>query len=201
MKEMWKPVVGYEGRYEVSDHGRVRSVWFRNMHTDRQRQIPLMLQPWTDDLGYKRVCLCGRTPRPRKKAIHQMVLEAFIGSAPTKYEAAHLDGNPSNNSIGNLRWVSHSQNLLQRYWQRGCWPQWNHAHPRRYFDDRHLRNLQILYALGVGVRLLSKLYGCGKTTVRRALSGYIPTDSEREYQRAYGRIYRDRVRSQATAKP
>ena|SRR3990167_3104124 len=197
--EQWRPVVGYEGRYEVSDHGRVRSVWFRNKQTDRRRSIPLIRRLSADDLGYKRVSLC-QALHSRTRLVHQLVLEAFVGPVPTKYEAAHLDGNPSNNSLGNLRWVSRSENQLQRHWHGG-WSNWRCAHPRRYFNDRHLENLQILRAMGASVRSLTNLYDCSMRTIYRAIKGYVPTDSERERRRAYGRIYRERVRSRATIKP
>lgn len=96
--ERWRPVVGYEDRYEVSDHGRVRSLK-RN----------LVMTPGTNARGYKRVDLC-RSGSVKHRSIHSLVLEAFVGPRPVGKFGLHGDDNPSNNRLDNLRWGTPSEN-------------------------------------------------------------------------------------------
>lgn len=108
MDERWRPVVDYEGLYEVSDRGRVRSLRFGRWGT-RQR----ILRPWTNPDGYKVVELCRR-PGSTDKRVHCLVLESFIGPRPDGFYGCHNDGNPSNNHLGNLRWDTPSSNLFDK---------------------------------------------------------------------------------------
>lgn len=115
ISETWLPVVGYEGSYEVSDHGSIRSLdrvvsqlnrW--GTITDRRLSGALLAQ--TPDLGkysYGRltVKLCkGNVCKTR--LVHHLVLEAFIGPRPAGHESAHGDGNSANNNLSNLRYAT-----------------------------------------------------------------------------------------------
>lgn len=100
-EERWLPVVGYEGAYEVSNHGRARSLDRVKKYKDgRQRFWPgklLKLRP--TPTGYLRF----NTYRG-DVYIHRAVLEAFVGPCPDGQEACHNDSNRSNNYVENLRW-------------------------------------------------------------------------------------------------
>lgn len=115
LPERWLPVVGYEGLYEVSDLGRVRSL-DRILTTHRgHRQMARgrVLQPWTynkpDRLPYPIVQLC-RQGRCKKQHIHRLVLNAFVGPRPEGLYGCHNDGDVSNNALTNLRWDTPSSN-------------------------------------------------------------------------------------------
>lgn len=100
--EVWKPAVGYEGIYEVSSHGRIRRVApGRGTHPGR------MLNPLTDDKGYLYVNLSGRMRR-----IHRLVLAAFVGESDML--CRHLDGDPKNNTLSNLRYGTPKENSADR---------------------------------------------------------------------------------------
>ena len=97
MKEIWKPSLTHPGRYEVSNLGRVRTV-------------PRILKPGFTVHGYPQVCqwedgVCSN------RAVHRLVLEAFVGPRPEGFVCAHLDGNPKNNNIDNLAWVTQKENV------------------------------------------------------------------------------------------
>jgi len=95
-KETWKPVVGYEGLYEVSDWGRVKSLNYRNTGKEG------FLKPApAKSGGYPQVILCKNGKREPCK-VHQLVMEAFVGKCPAGYEVDHFDWNPSNNRLDNL---------------------------------------------------------------------------------------------------
>src|SRR4051812_45302603 len=95
--EVWKPVVGYEGWYEVSDLGRVRRV-----APTPKGVIGYVLQPSVSS-GYQVLHLSTGTNAGRKlHAVHRLVAAAFIGQCPEGYVVNHLDADRSNNSRENL---------------------------------------------------------------------------------------------------
>lgn len=105
-KEQWKSVLGYEGLYEVSTHGRVMALFQAgNFHKPGR-----ILKPWVLKNGYLQVHL--KPPGGKRKAycIHRLVLEAFSGPAPEKCEARHLNCNREDNTVENLAWGTHSTN-------------------------------------------------------------------------------------------
>ena len=115
MNEEWRPVGGFEGRYEVSNLGKVRSLRWRNRQVDRPREEPFVLFPTADkrrNYGYLYVSL-GAKP-VRSKPVHRLVLEAFVGPRPPEHESGHLDGNPKNNRSENLAWVTKKENASMR---------------------------------------------------------------------------------------
>ncbi|KDE14258.1 hypothetical protein N505_0105420 [Rhodococcus aetherivorans] len=111
MTEMWRPVVGFEGAYEVSNEGQVRSI---DRHVaGRAGSTRLIrgraLKPGTAKRGgYHYVILSGRT-----RYVHHLVLEAFIGPRPEgDTHTRHLNGNPQDNRVENLQWGTRSENFL-----------------------------------------------------------------------------------------
>lgn len=96
--EEWRPVVGFEGKYEVSDEGRIRSIR-RNGYLNR------VLMPGTN--GYLYVSL-GR--KVRWRSVHSIVAEAFLGPRPNGMETCHNNGNPTDNRLENLRYDTLSAN-------------------------------------------------------------------------------------------
>lgn len=99
MTERWLSVPGHEGAYEVSDHGRVRSLprLAGNVRPRRRPGQHLAGRPTLG--GYLRVQMAGQD-----KYIHRLVLEAFVAPCPDGMEACHNDGDRTNNHISNLRW-------------------------------------------------------------------------------------------------
>lgn len=115
--ECWLPVVGYEGYYEVSDRGRVRSLdrWVEGPNrwgaTSRYYRLGQMLKPVTLPAGYRFVGL-SRAGHVRRRAIHTLVLQAFVGPRLDGTEACHGNGNPADNNLINLRWDTRRENIL-----------------------------------------------------------------------------------------
>jgi hypothetical protein len=119
--EIWRPVVGFEELYEVSDHGNVRSVdrWVASAPTVR-RPVPRIrhfpgraLKPHRNSKGYLLVPL-SRNGVSKSFRIHRLVLIAFVGDCPEGQEGCHLDGNPANNHLSNLRWGTASDNTRDK---------------------------------------------------------------------------------------
>lgn len=120
--ERWLPVVGWEGLYEVSDHGRVRSLdrEFINargqLRTHKGRVLTAKVAPST---GYRVCTLVDATQRRKLYAlIHRLVLEAFVGPCPAGLECCHNDGDRGNATLRNLRWDTRAANTLDAVRQR-----------------------------------------------------------------------------------
>ena len=107
MKESWKDIAGYEGLYQISDHGRVKS--FRKGKRIGAKGEAL-LKPTLNANGYPQVTLY-RSPSDRHKfLVHRLVAEAFLAN-PDSFEAVnHIDENPLNNIVTNLEWCTISYN-------------------------------------------------------------------------------------------
>ena len=103
-EERWLPIPGFEGKYEVSDSGKVR-------HTKRPDKT---LSPLNNGAGYRQVSLVCDSGKIVKRYIHWAVLSAFVGPRPSGYYACHGDGDRSNNCLSNLRWDTVSNNLKDK---------------------------------------------------------------------------------------
>lgn len=102
----WRPVPGHETNYEVSDDGRVRS-------RPRPRTKGGLLRCKVGKRGYLAVSLVSGG-RQETREVHRIVAAAFIGPRPPGQEVRHLDGDPLNCNLANLRYGTRSQNVRDK---------------------------------------------------------------------------------------
>lgn len=105
MCEQWRDVVGYEGRYRVSDQGNVWSCLTNHLlHQQPTRR------------GRLQVTLVPATGKANKRtlSVYRLVLEAFVGPCPEGMVACHYNDIPDDNRLENLRWATHSDNMRDR---------------------------------------------------------------------------------------
>jgi hypothetical protein len=102
MEESWKPVVGFVGEYEVSDHGRVRTL--------KWKKTPYVMNQTISSRGYYRVDL-SRNDKKKYYNVHQLVACAFIGVQESGIHVCHGDGNKLNNNLSNLRYGTPFENI------------------------------------------------------------------------------------------
>lgn len=109
--ERWLPVIGFEGYYEVSDHGRVRSLdrVIIDCRGRRRRLRSWVLSPRSDEDGRLRVELSVDGVH-YTQLVHHLVLTAFVGPRPPGLVGCHWDGNNQHNHLSNLRWDTHLAN-------------------------------------------------------------------------------------------
>lgn len=106
--ELWKPVTGCEGRYEVSNLGRVRSLdrYVRTAFNPRLTRGRVLRGFAGDRRHYPNVVIEGKSI-----LVHRAVLEAFVGPCPDGMECRHLNGDRRDNRLGNLAWGTRQENM------------------------------------------------------------------------------------------
>jgi hypothetical protein len=110
--EVWKDIPGYEGKYQISNKGRVKSLPRNDKFCKRPTEI--IMKVFICGSGYEEVILSIKRKR-KPKLIHRMVAEAFVPKQPGKEEVNHKDGNKLNNDYTNLEWVTPSENIKHSY--------------------------------------------------------------------------------------
>ena len=103
-EEVWKDIPNFEGRYMVSNLGRIKSLKYG--HHDKEQ---ILLQG--NDREYKRVCLYPKSGKRKWYRVHRLVAESFIPNPNNYKEINHKDENPSNNCVDNLEWCDRSYNI------------------------------------------------------------------------------------------
>lgn len=96
MREKWRPVVGYEGLYEVSNLGRVRRI--------------RIVEPTKKKHGYMQISLVDKDGVRKSHRLHRIVAAAFIPNPEGKPQVNHRDENPENNRADNLEWATAEEN-------------------------------------------------------------------------------------------
>lgn len=114
--EIWKDVKGYEGLYQISNFGIVKScarIIIRNNGTNLTLSGKVKT-PSTTKNGYYYVALWNRN-KHKHALLHRILSIAFIPNPENKKEVNHKDGNKKNNSLENLEWVTHQENGMHSY--------------------------------------------------------------------------------------
>lgn len=115
MKEVWKPIIGYEGYYEVSNYGYVRTVtrFITNSGKHGMWYKSRLLKFNVDKDGYNTVAL-QRDGKVKRLKVHRLVLSTF-NKDESDMQVNHIDGDKANNCLDNLEWVTSSQNIKHAY--------------------------------------------------------------------------------------
>ena len=163
--ERWLPAIEFEGSYEVSSFGRVRSIgrldtMGRRLHTRVMTNARLAGR-------YMRIRL--RRDGNAERMVHLMVLEAFAGSRPAGMVACHWDGDTRNNRLGNLRWDTPSNNQRDKIrhgtmasGSRNGWAK---------LTAYQVVQIRAQAAAGCNAAAIGRLFGLSATHVRRVVRG------------------------------
>lgn len=170
-QEEWRPVAGLAGRYEVSSHGRVRSLPFSTIRSNGWHYTHRggILNP-AHRMEHEYVQLYYEPKKQTKCWVHRLVLESFVGPAPTdKHEVNHIDGNPRNNHVSNLEWVTRAENIAHavanKLHARGT--DFSHS----VLTPQIIHEARELHSNGMSWRAIGAQYGVGKEAIRQAVIG------------------------------
>ena len=166
MRESWKPIVGYEGLYEISDHGRVRSlkrVVRLNEFTNRHQEDIIMKAVLSGpQRQYLKVSLANNGVK-KIFAVHRLVALHFIAPVEGKNFVLHNDDDPLNNHVSNLRWGTQSENMRDITRLNG----WKNRRSKLTQSER----MEILGSTD-SLKELSARYGIHQTYASKLRNGY-----------------------------
>ena len=111
MEEIWKDIEGYEGLYQVSNLGRVKSLAKKAGTSNRTEKI---IKNNVTRYGYYLNTLC-KDGVVSYKSTHRLVAQAFIPNPQSKPTVNHIDGNRKNNNVSNLEWCTQQENIIHKF--------------------------------------------------------------------------------------
>lgn len=170
ISEKWRDIPGFEGRYQASSEGRVRSLDRHDRVIRHGKLVDIfyrgkVLRPGVTG-GYGKVHITDKSGVQTGHWVHALVCSAFHGLRPQQHDAAHLDGDQTNNRPENLRWASRLENIRDKA-RHGTQPRGESIWVARLTDDavRHIRCSPDTY------RVLAQKFGVSAATVRDAKIG------------------------------
>ena len=183
MSEVWKDIPDFEGSYQVSDIGRVRSVDRVVTFKDgsMRKYKGKVLKPQLNK-GYGRLRLCNDNG-VTNKTVHRLVLETFKPHVNMNdLEVNHIDGNKLNNNLTNLEWVTARDNMLHAY-NTGLINNKGERNPNAKLSDADV--LEILQRLDTGelYKDISLDYGMSAKYIYHISIGLTWREVKEEYER------------------
>ena len=154
----WATVPGFDGWYDVSRSGDVRT--WRVMACHRRADVPAALLGRVSG-GYKMVKLTHPVLGKLEVAVSHIVLSTFVEPRPSKMVADHIDRNTLNNSVGNLRWVTSQSNVSMAVHKR--------PHPREWsaVSSADVIDIRLRRARGETLASIASVYGITFQSVSR----------------------------------
>jgi hypothetical protein len=165
--ERWLPAVGYEGFYEVSDLGRVRSV----PHPSRTGfKGGVIRKPQNAGKGYRALRLSVRG-HLTGEYVHHMVLAAFVGPCPAGMECLHGDDDRTNNRLNNLSYGTHDENMQQAVERNRMLS--GERNPGSVLTEELVAEIRSAADAGVQGVALADYHGVSKATICRVVRRYL----------------------------
>lgn len=154
MKEIWKDIEGYEGMYEVSTFGRIKShnIWNGHKYIKGERILKPTLRNHSNSYYFYTICLTKNKTRKHFR-IHRLVAQAFIPNNFNKPHINHIDSNPLNNNVSNLEWCTPRENVIHSY---------TYGNKKRTYD---INKVIKLYKSGLSSTEVAKEVGITKVQV------------------------------------
>lgn len=169
IEEIWKPVKDYEGLYEVSWFGRVRSIdrSMINKRGNKQFFKGRIRTLFISDNGYLRVRL-SKNGIVKYHPVHRLVLQSFKIKPDGKDYCNHRDGNKTNNYTSNLEWCTLSENSIHAY-KEGLASNKGERHSQSVLSDKEVIDIRTNYK-GVDAKEIAKKYNVKIYTIHSILS-------------------------------
>ena len=146
MEEIWKDVENYEGKYQVSNLGKIKNLKLNKVYIGSLVGRNVLYRYF--NMGY----------------VHRIVAKAFIPNPENKPEIDHIDYNPLNNNVTNLRWVTHSENQIHSK-ERLSLSRQGEKHPLATLTDDEVLNIRKLRNRKIRCKIIAELYGITENNV------------------------------------
>jgi hypothetical protein len=159
MNEIWKDIKGYEGFYQISNLGRIKSLERYRKYRGNFKAIvrERILKLKVDKEGYSHVSLSKRGDVKFFK-VARLVAQAFIINCNNYPQVNHIDGNKSNDLVSNLEWVTASQNCQHAYDIGLSIPQIGEKHSQVKLNKEKIKDIRFLHKLGLKDKDIAKIY-------------------------------------------
>lgn len=170
---MWKPVLNYEGSYEVSSDGWIRTV--DRLCGNRRGIVKSKILNQFDNHGYRFVIL-SRNNKSKNCYVHRLVAEAFIPNNDNKPQVNHINGNKSDNRLSNLEWVTIQENHLHSYRKLNRRSSDNHGgrNPNARISIDQVKDIINRYTSGIAsAKELAAEFGINKNYVYMMANGKV----------------------------
>ncbi len=170
--EEWRPVVGYEGLYEISNLGRVKNL--RKKRINDVWHTETLMKPKNNKEIYHRVEL-SKSGNRKITGVHQLVAAAFINNPENKPNINHINGKRDDNRIENLEWCTQKENI-QHAWDTGL------SKARKGGHHQSSKAIMIIDIIKNSVTSIgslkagAKYLGIGHSTICRYASGQVKND-------------------------
>lgn len=158
MIEIWKDIEGFEGLYQVSNFGRVKSLKREIVRKDQVITLKEKILKFSIRKGgYLMTRLYNGTGKQFSFYIHVLVARSFVVNSKNKPEVNHIDNDPSNNHSSNLEWVTHSENIKHSF-KYGNSNNKGENHPSVKLTDEEVKQLRRLDKT-MSYKKLGELFG------------------------------------------
>ena len=174
--EEWLPVPGFEGRYEISNHGRLKSLPFEKQGRNSNGPFSyttkeLIRKPCFDTSGYIWYDLKdGVTRKSHCRKAHRLVAELFIPNPYNRLEVNHKDGDKTNNNVDNLEWCTRKENIKHAF-DLGLSSNAGERHPRARLSNNQVKELRKLRESGLSLKEIGETYGVHFSTISKICTG------------------------------
>ena len=168
--EIWKAIKGYEGIYEISEHGKVRSLNHLIKYSDGRSRIQKgrILKTSLSKKGYVRVSLSKQKKRFHT-SIHRLLALSFIDNPENKKQVNHINGIKHDNRIENLEWVSNSENQIHAIKKGLTRYNYNERHHNSKLTNKGVLRVRNLHRLGFTNKELAEDYNVSQTAMSNIL--------------------------------
>ena len=164
MQTLWKPIIGYEHLYEVSNFGNIKRLTKEIVRIQGNyiKKDKILKNTMLSD-GYLSVSIFNKDGKQVQHKVHRLVAEAFITNTENYPIVLHLDNDKTNNTVNNLKWGTHKQNTQQAL-SDGLMKKGDN-HPSSKLTEKQVYSIKEELADGGNHRIIAEKYNVAKNTI------------------------------------